>query len=1341
MSLPTLGLSTGLPSPSAAISYERPSAVWQGGIPESASVAVSEHSGQPTTGLYGGRDGSLNQPAQGVLCSPQHSDGGGGGRREPRRRNAPDMDLHALSAQRCASPLPRATGSQVLATSSQAFSVNDGSLIAAPGVGECSVGVHCTERLPPHSPVSQLYGSQPMDDPMCFRDASPAYRQERQTALPSPCAYSSGQSLHPIAARQCDTPAPVSRAASGASHRFPSSNAIRNGPGMGAGAMCVAYLSPTHSPSPCRVRYSSSRSPNARRYIAKRPTRRSEETKSGWLLPRSPRMQSPPNRRYELAVVAALLTPRAVPMPRLIPSPSNAATSAQARTRVIDPPRPCAPPSPMAKLNPFFGCRGFSCDANPREKGAEETLSVHPPVWKEARAEVSQAPPGVPSVTTCQAPTAHAAGPGVVAEGSQREASSHFAHGMGSTNIAANGAASPTQLRAASGAANLELPGSSFPEAAGAVHFIGFASTPLISQEQQVGRYNQQVAAHAMSPAVPSLADKASRKLAFRYGAASALPERMTPLPSTMSDRTYVGTVSSSSAACSAIDNTALRPLKGEDATDAAPGGCFARVSESMGILPSCMDPTLFRERCASSSPPPQAWTAPPIPQAFTTLEPLARRAEPASASPLRGVEAVSVNKDARSQFSEISAGLQKASASVALESLMNANPLSTLSFPFQFMGGGGASGVAAEGVDVEESRVRALLKGLEQLKSHPTCLKPRDVIFESSFSNSTSGELKYQVIEEGSFGKVFAGSMARRPDQKVAIKVPVEAMLKTDPSGVMERFTNEWKILAACDHPGIIRLVGGVVHGPFDVWLVTELVKNGYDLHSRKYSRDPAIKRSISPGAAISMCRQLASVVAYLHEPLPARGKPIIVHRDIKPENVIVDEDWRIQLCDFGDAEGSTDGRVSRVSGATWFYAPPELLMSSPIERAAGLVGPNSASAYGPSSGADRFDATRQGAEVVFSEKWDVWSMGCVFHEMFGFQNPFHTYVAPTDQPDTIYAKLKTCAQQNTLHPVIDPRLQGRVREIITRCLHPNPAERPSAEEVFRMWICADELLLKDIQIDAVLAQPATASEKPQPALQHYAPSSTQAHAEPSAALWGANAVSPAGQQDPVYLVSASLHPENSVLGMGGRGGVPGDRSLREEVHAKRKGAQLVQDARMQNGAESLVRVGSGVVGAGGEHPNGDGAPPSYPNRLSPSVCKTLRTDRRSAHHSLPKNGWQYQVASPLVLSGKSGAFGDAGQQSGGQTETEEPYAPAPTGWKRGNRAMQARRDSAGLSAANQGIAGPLGTNTSDEGPGSRLFTNSSGRTTVRHIVGEDGFVSVPNLAIVSPTSADFIS
>ncbi|ANQ07468.1 Protein kinase [Plasmodium coatneyi] len=301
-------------------------------------------------------------------------------------------------------------------------------------------------------------------------------------------------------------------------------------------------------------------------------------------------------------------------------------------------------------------------------------------------------------------------------------------------------------------------------------------------------------------------------------------------------------------------------------------------------------------------------------------------------------------------------------------------------------------------------------------------------------YTNKFSSKFKYTVIEEGSFGVVYKGWYK---GMHVAVKVPVDKMAKQDPYGLTKRSINEWKILSKCDHPNIIKLCGGIIHSYFDIWLVTKLV-NGLDLHTIKNNMKKDDK-VMSIDVSLKMCRQLANVINFLHTPIKNK-KNVIIHRDIKPENLIIDNDWNIHLCDFGDSEECEDGIVTNVSGATWIYAPPELLTCHPLKQ---------------SSDYNFLDHTK------LSYKWDIWSMGCVFQEMMNLPSPFQHYIITFDESDQIYEKLVDVFTRK-LPPCIHSKIENSpFADIIRLCLNYDPNLRPTASEIVQLLNQPDEYLL----------------------------------------------------------------------------------------------------------------------------------------------------------------------------------------------------------------------------------------------------------------------------------------
>jgi serine/threonine protein kinase len=176
----------------------------------------------------------------------------------------------------------------------------------------------------------------------------------------------------------------------------------------------------------------------------------------------------------------------------------------------------------------------------------------------------------------------------------------------------------------------------------------------------------------------------------------------------------------------------------------------------------------------------------------------------------------------------------------------------------------------------------------------------------------------KYLVIEmldEGGQALVFRVlhpelrkdsvlKLAKRP-----IKAGIESKAGTP---VRDRLIGEARLLAQCDHPNLVRVVDLDVHEgrPF---VVMEYV-DGRNLED--YARD----EPVGPRRAARLVAELTRAVAYLH----ARG---IVHQDIKPRNVLVDDQGRPRLIDFGLARlrHAWSEDTTRWTGGTAAYMSPE--------------------------------------------------------------------------------------------------------------------------------------------------------------------------------------------------------------------------------------------------------------------------------------------------------------------------------------------------------------------------------------------------------------------------------
>jgi eukaryotic-like serine/threonine-protein kinase len=178
--------------------------------------------------------------------------------------------------------------------------------------------------------------------------------------------------------------------------------------------------------------------------------------------------------------------------------------------------------------------------------------------------------------------------------------------------------------------------------------------------------------------------------------------------------------------------------------------------------------------------------------------------------------------------------------------------------------------------------------------------------------------------------------------DRPVAVKVMHREMSEQEDQ--LQRFRQEARAVAKLTHPNVVSVIDAGEDGGYP-YIVFEYVKG--ETLKQRIGRVGALDTQEAIAYAIEVARGLS--VAH------ARN---MVHRDIKPQNVLIDEEGRAKLTDFGiSRQLEQDGMTAtgRVLGTTDYVAP---------EQAMGR-------------GAD--------------PRSDIYSLGVVLYEMLVGQVPFH--------------------------------------------------------------------------------------------------------------------------------------------------------------------------------------------------------------------------------------------------------------------------------------------------------------------------------------------------------------
>ncbi len=168
--------------------------------------------------------------------------------------------------------------------------------------------------------------------------------------------------------------------------------------------------------------------------------------------------------------------------------------------------------------------------------------------------------------------------------------------------------------------------------------------------------------------------------------------------------------------------------------------------------------------------------------------------------------------------------------------------------------------------------------------------------------------------VGEGGMATVYrARDLELRRD--VAIKVLFPHLARRPE--IVRRFHREARAAAALEHANILRIydVGGDVESDDPPFIVMELIR-GSTLLGEIEQRGPMFAEVV------------ACVGALLADALAAAHAAGIIHRDIKPANVLVAQDGRLLLADFGVARLETEDSLVTKTGAllgTPAYMSPE--------------------------------------------------------------------------------------------------------------------------------------------------------------------------------------------------------------------------------------------------------------------------------------------------------------------------------------------------------------------------------------------------------------------------------
>jgi len=251
----------------------------------------------------------------------------------------------------------------------------------------------------------------------------------------------------------------------------------------------------------------------------------------------------------------------------------------------------------------------------------------------------------------------------------------------------------------------------------------------------------------------------------------------------------------------------------------------------------------------------------------------------------------------------------------------------------------------------------------------------------------------RYEVIQELGRGSMGAVYKARDPQigRVVAVKIILTANLSpTELEQYKQRFHREAQAAGQMSHPGIVTIHDIAEDNSGQPYLVMEFIE-GTALD--RLLAPPAERLPLAQSFDIGI--QVAQALDYAHR----RG---VIHRDIKPANILVAQDGRAKIADFG---------IAKLAGAQLTQAGQ--LMGTPA-----------------------FMSPEQFSGGAVDARSDLFSLGATLYWMFTGEKPFAGDTLTAVSFKVVYTAPVPARQLN-------PALPAGLDTALARCLAKTPADR----------------------------------------------------------------------------------------------------------------------------------------------------------------------------------------------------------------------------------------------------------------------------------------------------------
>jgi serine/threonine protein kinase len=264
----------------------------------------------------------------------------------------------------------------------------------------------------------------------------------------------------------------------------------------------------------------------------------------------------------------------------------------------------------------------------------------------------------------------------------------------------------------------------------------------------------------------------------------------------------------------------------------------------------------------------------------------------------------------------------------------------------------------------------------------------------------------RYEIVREIGRGGMATVYLARQVDLDRLVALKELGLLRESDPSFTKRFLREARMAGSMSHPNIVTVHDFLEQGGAPV-IVMEYLRRG----------------SLRQYVGTLSLPQVGGVLAGMLAGLGHAEEHGIVHRDLKPENLLVSDEGRVKIVDFGIAKATNDLQVGTFVTST-----------------------------GVALGTPNYVAPEQAMAQEIGPWTDLYSVGIVTFELFAGRAPF------ADTPEPMAVLLR---QVNESIPPLSEIKEGvhpAISEWVEWLVAKDPADRPqSAREA---WLDLDERL-----------------------------------------------------------------------------------------------------------------------------------------------------------------------------------------------------------------------------------------------------------------------------------------